>query len=71
LIQEDEIILPTMVSRKVGDGVWETITFDHLRKGDVFRFLKGSYEKVYIATSDAELEGPEEQCNYKIEADYA
>ena len=68
---EDYIVLPTLVSRKVSDGKWETITFDHLRTGDVFRFVGGSYEKVYVATSDAELVGPEEECNYTIEADLA
>lgn len=66
-----EVTLPTLVSRKVGDGVWETVTFDLLHKGDVFRFIRpGGYEKVYIATTDAEHCGPGE-CDYTIEADNA
>ena len=65
-----EVLLPTLVDRKVSPGAWETVTFDLLRKGDVFR-LNTSYEKVLIATSDAELDGPEEECNYMIEADNA
>ena len=65
-----EVLLPTLVSRKVGEGIWETVTFDLLRKGDVFRFVNGRYTKVYVATTDAEHCGPGE-CEYTIEAEHA
>ena len=60
--EEIEVPLPTLVSRKVRDGVWETVTFDLLCEGDVFRFVHGKYERVYIATSDAERCGPSGRC---------
>ena len=54
----------------MGEGIWETVTFDLLRKGDVFRFVNGSYTKVYVATTDAEHCGPGEW-EYTIEAEHA
>lgn len=71
------------VERKKGDG-WETITFDLLKKGDLFKLYdpvgEGQWEngkEVYIAKSDAEPyyfvwshHDPFDNY-YMIEADYA
>ena len=74
MIDEVKAIVPTMVKRKRGEER-EVITFDLLRKGDVFWFLGrkryATGQPVYIAKSDAEPYGPEEECNYAIEADNA
>jgi hypothetical protein len=77
----DEVVLPKLVFRKVerkNNEEWEVITFDHLRKGDLFKLYDPADEhqiedgkQVYIAKSDAEPTGPPEQCNYVIEAENA
>jgi hypothetical protein len=76
-----DVVLPKLIYRKVerrNGEEWEVITFDLLKKGDLFKLYdptgEGQVEtgeQVYIATSDAEPYGPPEQCNYMVEADNA
>ena len=72
----EEGLVYRRVERKRGDG-WEEITFDLLKKGDLFKLYdpicEGQIEDgntIYIAKSDAEV-CHEPDGNYVIEADYA
>ena len=76
-----EVTLPKLVLRRVerkGVEGWEVVTFDLLRKGDLFKLWDTpgdnqveNGEQVYIAMSDPEPCGPPEQCNFVIEAENA